>query len=71
MIILRKNLPEGIIGEVPLKDEPGGNVIGTAKLEKVGTNIMVHVDAADIPEAIMEGFSLGSYSLYPEEKSDG
>lgn len=66
MVILRKNMPDGIIGEVPLKDSPGGNVIGTAKLEKIGSKIMAHVDAAEIPEALFSGFSLGHLSLYDE-----
>lgn len=63
MVILHKNLKDGIIGQVPLKDKPGGKVIGTAHLEKVGSNIMVKIDAADIPEAIIKGFGLGDFSI--------
>lgn len=70
MVILRKNMPDGMIGEVPLTDVPGGKTIGTAKLEKIGSNIIAHVDVADIPEALFEGFALGSFALYPEESHD-
>lgn len=69
MVSLNKKMLVGIIGEVPLKDRPGGNVIGTAKIEKLkGGSLVAHVDARDIPEAITGGFSMGSFSLY---KSDG
>ncbi len=66
MVILQKNLPDGIIGEVPLTLEVGGPEIGTAKLEKIGSRVIMHVDAADIPEAIIGGFSMGDISIYDE-----
>jgi hypothetical protein len=70
MVILHKNLKDGIIGTVPLKDRPGGDIIGTAELEKVGSNIIVKIDASDIPEAITKGFGLGSFSIREEPSSN-
>lgn len=70
MVNLSKNTPVGIIGEVPLTDRPGGNVIGTAKIEKLKSgSIVAHVDARDIPEAITGGFSMGSFSIYKPDES--
>ena len=66
MVIFRKNMPDGIIGEVPMTNGIGGSVIGTAQLEKVGSTVMVRVDAAEMPEAIIQGFALGSISLHDE-----
>jgi hypothetical protein len=71
VVSLDKNTPQGYIGEVPLKDKPGGKIIGTAKLEKVGSTIMAHVDMADIPEAMIKGFSFGHVSMYEVENKDG
>jgi hypothetical protein len=66
MVILHKNLQDGIIGEVPLTLGEGGPVIGTAQLEKVGTNIIVTMDVVDMPEAVTQGFKLGQFSIYKE-----
>jgi hypothetical protein len=63
MVILHKNLKDGIVGEVPLKDKPEGKVIGTASVEKVGSNLIVTFDAKHIPEAVIGGFSLGDFSI--------
>jgi hypothetical protein len=62
--------PDGFIGEVPFKDRPGGEVIGTAKLEKVGDKIIVHIDASGVPEAVTKGFSLGSPSFSILDKGE-
>ena len=69
MVILHKNLQDGIVGEVPLTLGKGGPVIGTAQLEKVGRNIIVTMDVADMPEVVTEGFKLGAFSIY--EENDG
>lgn len=66
MVILQKNLPNGIIGAVALSSYPGGPVIGEGKLEKVGSNIIVKIDAAEMPELVTEGFSLGSFAIAEE-----
>jgi hypothetical protein len=69
MVILRK-FSDGIIGEVPLLSASDGSVIGKAELEKIGSRIMVQFDASDIPEAITQGFTLGSFTMFLEEPTD-
>jgi hypothetical protein len=66
MIVFEKNLPDGIIGEAPLTDVPGGKVIGACKIEKLGSNLMAHVDAAEVPDALFSGFSFGHLSVYDD-----
>jgi hypothetical protein len=66
MVILRKT--DGIVGSVSIKDRPGVKVIGTAKLEKVGRNVIVVLDGQHTPEAVTEGFKLGDFS-YGSESS--
>jgi hypothetical protein len=56
-------MPDGIIGDVALIGRSDGNIIGSAKLEKIGRNTIVIVDASDIPDAIINGFGLGSFRL--------
>lgn len=70
MVEYNKNMPDGSLGEVDLKNEDG-EVIGKAQLEKVGDTVMVHMDASDMPEAVTKGFRLGSYSIYERESAEG
>lgn len=70
MVSFSKGTPDGSLGKVPLKGL-SGEVIGEADLEKVGDNVIVHFDAKHLPEAVTEGFRLGSYSIYEREAAEG
>jgi hypothetical protein len=60
---ITEDTPDGFVGEVSFRDKPEGEVIGTAKLEKVGDKIVVHIDATDVPEAVTKGFKLDPFSF--------
>lgn len=59
-----------IVGEVPVTIEVDGKktTVGTAKMEKTdGGHLIAHVDIQDPRfNAIMDGFSLGSFSIRDE-----
>lgn len=66
------------VGEAPVVNRLDGHpeegeVVGTAKLEKLpGGNIVVHVDGNTITgEMLRRGFSFGSFSIKDDEVDDG
>lgn len=58
-----------IVGEVPVTDKPGGEVVGTAKMEKTRSGSLVaHVTMSPEHEHLIGvGFKLGDFSLVEEE----
>lgn len=61
-----------IVGEVPVTDKQGGNVIGTAKMEKLkGGNIVAHVELSpEHSHLIAVGFRLGEFSIVEDDEDD-
>lgn len=54
-----------IVGEVPVLAQPGGKVIGTAKMEKLKSGAVVaHVEMSPGQEHLISvGFKLGDFSF--------
>lgn len=67
MVELRKT---NFIGTVPFKDKPGGEVIGTAKLEKTKSGDIIYHIEVDDATVLLKGFTFGKYSIAEGEESD-
>jgi hypothetical protein len=60
------------IGEIPYTDSSGEKVLGTARIEQTRSgHLITHVNAAENPDAIIEGFTFGIPSYKGESCSIG